>query len=305
MNTKQLKYVITLSDTGSFSVAAELLNISQPSLSQYIKKIESEVGISLFERTNSNVKATDAGKVYIETGRKILDLEHQMTNRLDDIKNFKGGSVTVGTSPFRSVTLMPSVLASFKKEYSAMYVTVREMATQELLDCAERGEFDLCVTPLPVNEDIFDYQVLWEEEFLLAVKKNSDLDLFLSSNATYAKESKHPTIDINLLSGKDFVMLTENQIMQKTLRSLSLKYNLELHSAAIVKSIEAQIEMVNHGIGAALVPDGVQKPGRINNNLSYYSFVQKLPNRKLAVIYNKNKYLSKPAKDLIKIMKTI
>ena len=62
MNTKQLKYVLVLAREGTFSRAAEALEISQPSLSQYIKKIESQLGMQLFDRTNGDVRLTDAGR---------------------------------------------------------------------------------------------------------------------------------------------------------------------------------------------------------------------------------------------------
>ncbi|MBQ9942850.1 MAG: LysR family transcriptional regulator [Clostridia bacterium] len=78
MNTKQLEYVQVLAREGSFSRAADALNISQPSLSQYIKKIETEIGLPLFDRTNGNVRLTDAGHVYLSSGKQILDLEQQM-----------------------------------------------------------------------------------------------------------------------------------------------------------------------------------------------------------------------------------
>ena len=75
MNERQFRYVVALAEKGSFSRAAEVLNVSQPSLSQYIKRIENEVGICLFERTGGNVRLTDAGSLYVETGRKILDVD--------------------------------------------------------------------------------------------------------------------------------------------------------------------------------------------------------------------------------------
>ena len=61
MNERQFRYVVALAEKGSFSRAAEVLNVSQPSLSQYIKRIENEVGMRLFERTGGNVRLTDAG----------------------------------------------------------------------------------------------------------------------------------------------------------------------------------------------------------------------------------------------------
>ena len=117
MNLKQFKYVLVLARTGSFSAAAEELNISQPSLSQYIKKIERDLGIELFDRAGGNVRLTDAGRVYIDIGRKMLDLEHRMSVALSDLSENKTGSVIVGTSPYRSASMMPTIAKRFRELY--------------------------------------------------------------------------------------------------------------------------------------------------------------------------------------------
>lgn len=305
MNLKQLKYVITLAECGSFSNAADVLNISQPSLSQYIKKIEEQINAQLFERSNGCARITDAGKVYIEIGRKIIDLDREMQSRLSDIRENKYGSVIVGTSPFRSVSLLPSVTAKFRERYKGMHIVVREMVTQELHEAAEKGEFDICITTLPVNENVFNFEIIMEEEIVLAVKKDCELDRFLSKEAITFENRTYKAIDATILDNESFVMLTENQIMQKALQNLASTCNLNLITAAVVKSLEAQIEMVGEGVGVAVVPIGIQKMRRVNNNVNYYSFIQELPRRTLAAIYLKNKYLSEPMLDLIDIMKSV
>jgi len=115
MNTKQLQYVQVLSQEGSFGRAAERLGISQPSLSQYIKKIEQQIGISLFDRTGNEVRLTDAGRIYVETGKQILDLERRMQNSFSDLGCNAAGSVIIGTSPYRSVCMMPPAVRRFQQ----------------------------------------------------------------------------------------------------------------------------------------------------------------------------------------------
>ena len=155
MNIKQLKYVLVLAREQNFSRAAEILNISQPSLSQYIKKIEMQMGAELFVRANGYVRLTDAGRVVVETSRKILDLEHRMENDLQDISEYRTGSLIVGTAPYRSAGLMPAAVRAFRETYPGIQVIVREGTTAELLEAAERGEFDLCLTTMPVDERVF------------------------------------------------------------------------------------------------------------------------------------------------------
>ncbi len=299
MNLKQMKYVLTLAKVGSFSGAAEALGISQPSLSQYIKKIEQELDVELFLRTNGNVEITDAGQVYLETCEKMLKLESDLQNRLKDVSEYRTGSITIGTSPFRCITMMPEVARKFRQVYPGMHLIIREMTTHELLDATEQGEFDLCLTNLPVDEMFFQYEILMEEEILLAVKKGSELDEKLLS----CVEKDCDVIDASLLQGQDFVMLTDHQMMQKELHNLCGRFQIDVNTAVVVKSLEAQIEMVAAGVGCAIVPMGIKKSLRMQQNIRFYSFCEDLPKRKLAVIYQKEKYLSKPMLDLIEMIK--
>ncbi len=305
MNMKQLKYVLVLAKEGSFSKAADALDITQPSLSQYIKKIEKELGVELFDRANGNVRLTSAGKVYVETGRKILDMEHQMQNRLTDISEYKEGAVVIGTTPFRSATMMPLVVAEFNKYYPGMHIVVDERGTQELQEAAERGEFDLCVLTAPVDERIFKSEQIIEEELVVAVPKGSVLAEKLRANSAEISNRKYKAVDARILDGEAFVMITDTQVMQKTLNNLCRDYNLHLNKATVVKSLEAQIEMVRQGIGAALVPTGIQKNGEVDERIQYFSLAQELPHRQVVVIYRKEQYITEVTKTLIEIMKGI
>ncbi len=300
MNLKQMKYVVTLSNMGSFSGAAEFLQISQPSLSQYIKKIEKELGVELFERANGRVRLTDAGKVYLETGQKMLDLEKDMQNRIHDVTNYKSGSIILGTSPFRCATMMPAIVKKFKEQYPGMQLVIQEMATRELQEAAEKNEFDLCLTTLPIDERIFRYEVVMEESVGVAVKKYSELDYRLSKSV-----KNGIAIDVSLMDGESFVMLPEHLSMQKELRTLCYQNHLELKTAVVVQSLVAQLEMVAAGVGCALVPMGIQKSARMQRDIRFFSFVQELPKRVLVIAHRKEKYLTEPMRELMDLFTTM
>lgn len=302
---KQLKYVLVLAREGSFSRAADILNISQPSLSQYIKKIEKDLDVDLFDRVNGNVRLTNAGEVYVETGRKILDMEHQMQTRLSDIAQHKEGSIVIGTTPFRSVTMMPLVAAEFKKHYPGVHIIVDERGTQELQEAAERGEFDLCVLTLPIDERKFISKVIMEEEIVVAVAKDNELSRKLDANSVEVANRKHKSINAKLLDGESFVMITDTQVMQKALNDLCIDTHLHLKKAAVVKSLEAQIEMVRQGIGAALVPTGIQKFGADDEGIQYFSLIQEMSSREVVVMYRREQHLNKMMRKMIEVMKAV
>ena len=301
MNTKQFQYVLELAREGSFSRAADRLNISQPSLSQYIKKVETQTGTLLFDRTGSDVRITDAGQVYVETGKKILEMERQMERKLEDLSDFRIGSIVIGVSPHRCIHLMPEVSKRFKRLYPGIHLVIEERSGASLLGDAEHAGFDLCIATLPVHEKHFTYQLMQKEELLLAVNVDSELYRRLDQKAVRDGGRSCPAVDCRDLDGEEFVMLEERQLMQRQLRELCEKNGIRLKTAIECRSIETQFAMVRAGIGAALMPSGISMFCQ-TENVAFFSFIQSVPWRDVAVIYRKGQYLSRPIRDLIEIL---
>lgn len=299
MNAKQLKYVLTLSRAGSFSKAADMLNISQPSLSQYIKKIEKEIGQELFDRANGDVQITDAGRVYIDIGRQMLDLEHQMKLQLLDITENKQGSLIIGAAPYRTAGMLPIIAKAFQERHPGMHLVVREGTTAELVEGMEHGEYDMALTLLPIDKRLFNYETVVEEELVLAVPR-----AYPQYETTCTPNRKYPAVDARVLNGQKLVMLTETQFMQKQLDNLRIDYALTVRPAAIVKSLEAQIAMVRAGVGMALMPSGIERFCNVDE-VVFYSFTQSLPKREVVVVWRKDRKLSKVAEELKSVIRSI
>lgn len=299
MNIKQFKYVLVLANEKSFGKAADALNISQPSLSQYIRKIEKQLGVELFDRTGGAVRLTDAGQVYIEIGRKILNLEHEMCQAFTDLSDSKIGSIIVGTSPYRSAGMMPEAIKKFREVYPGMQVVVEEMTTQDLLDAAAHGQFDFCLTLLPIDTRVFECEKIMEEEMVLAVPAS-----FPSLQAESMEDRKYPAIDVKQIHAHPFIMITEQQVMQQELEHLCADYKVKLQRIAVVKSLEAQIAMVRAGLGMAFVPCGIERfcsAGEVR----FYSFQQPLPRREVVLAWRKETKQSQVCRAFSEIMKSI
>lgn len=293
MNAKQFKYVLTLADEHTFSAAAEKLNITQPSLSQYIKKIEKQVGMELFDRSGGDVRLTDAGRAYIDIGRKVLDLEHQLEEQLTDLSAYKSGTITIGISAHRSVALMPPVVKAFKALYPGITLQIVEKKRHELIEAAEHGEFDLVVTTLPVDETLFNSELLFVEENVIAALSP------LPGQDVHGR--KFPAIDASALNNLSFVMLNEDHLMQRELEELIRIHNLKLHKEVACTSLEALVEMVKEGLGAAFIPACLAK----DPSLHYYSIKETVPKREIVLMYRKEQYLSKAVLNLKELMHTL
>lgn len=300
MNAKQFKYVLVLAHEGSFSKAADALNITQPSLSQYIKKIEKEIGQPLFDRTNEDVRITDVGRVYIEAARKILDIEHQMENSFTDLSSFKTGSLIIGAAPYRAASMMPVIASSFQKRHPGMHLIIREGTTAELVEGMEHGEYDLALTLLPIDKRIFSYEKVVEEELILAVPAS-----YPTFSTADIKLRKYPAVEARVLDNQSLVMLTDTQFMQKQLENLCIDKRITVHPAAIVKSLEAQIEFVKAGVGMALMPSGIERFCMDYSTVIFYSFTDPLPKREVVVMWRKDRKLSRVAEELKEVIHSI
>lgn len=280
MNSKQYLHILTLAREKSFSKAAEVLNITQPTLSQSVKRIEDEVGVPLFDRTGGVIRITDAGRVVTKTARSVIDLEHQLHLQLVDLADHKTGSITIGTSPYQAAIMLPRITRKFHSRYPDMSLIVREETTVELVDSLLNGECDLAISLLPVDSKKLEYETIAEEETLLAVPGS-----FETLPTVHMQNRKYPAVDVSLLDERRFVTLTNTQVMQKHFEDIVSECGISIHVATVVKSLVAQIAMVEAEVGMALVPSGIErfvKPGTV----SFYSIAQDTPRRDIALIWD-------------------
>lgn len=303
MNMKQLKYVLVLAECGSFSRAADTLGISQPSLSQYIKKIEQQLGTELFIRANGDVRLTDAGQVYLDAGKNILALEHQMENKLTDIAVFKSGTISIGISPYRSVHFMPKVLAEFDKKYPGIKLIVVEKSGSNLLESATRGSFDICVIALPVDTRIFDYEIIQKEELVIAVQNSTPLCRLLCKNSESNPSRKFPAVDITLVNGYDFAELRETMLVRSVTDRILDMYNVSVNKKIELSSNEALLSIVKSGVCASFIPSGLADCS--SEEISFFSIRQEFDFRNIALIWRKDQYLSEPIRELIATFKAL
>ena len=285
MNMKQLKYIQVLASVGSFSKASNLLNIKQPSLSQYIKKAESDAGAVLFDRAGGNVTLTDAGRAYIEIGRQMLELEHQLESRLYDIAAYKSGTVSIGISAHRSVALMPRIVKQFKEMYPGIVLHIEERKRFEILEAAEHGEFDLCLTTLPVESQFLSYETAFTEENVLSVPSDVELKSVKATNRRF------PAVSASLLNNADFAVLNDEHPMQSELNRLCENNHIRITPTVVCTSLEALVEMVKEGMGYAFIPSCIATAA---TGLKFYSIIEETRQREIVFVYRKDQYLSEP-----------
>lgn len=118
---QEYEYVYQVYKEKSFSKAAKNLFISQPALSATIKKIETKLGVQLFERTTTSVTLTEAGEAYIDTARKIMELESDLAVYLEDLSNLNTGRLVLAGTAFFLLLCDPTGGVDIPEEISGSY----------------------------------------------------------------------------------------------------------------------------------------------------------------------------------------
>lgn len=174
LERREYEYIRKIAETGSFIAAAEKLYITQPSLSQFIRRIERHVGAELFDRSHQPVTLTEAGRIYLDIEGQIQDLCKVREQRIQDLGQTVGGTVRIGSSNYRSSTILARAIPIINERYPHIDICLEEGTTRELEDFAIQGKTDFSIVVKPTGHRDLDYIELFREELLLAVSPDGN-----------------------------------------------------------------------------------------------------------------------------------
>lgn len=295
MNTRQLQYVLTLAEEKSFSEAANKLLISQPSLSQYIQKLEKEIGTELFERTVP-LKLTYAGETYVEAAKKIVLLEDEMMEKITDISGGTRGKLYIGVSFLNSTTFIPQIVKLYQDCYPDVEIIICEDTEPNLKLRADAGELDLIFSTSKFDNLQYVEEEMCKEEFLLAVPKK------MCSGSRESKPDNLEAIKIQTVKDLPFIMLMANTYIYEIVEKIYQKAGVKPRCAVACTSVTAAYGMVKAGVGLTLIPYSMYKNDYCSN-VNYFQIEDNEYKRMVGLYYHKNRYISNIMTEFIKATK--
>ena len=158
MELRHLRYFAAVASHGSFSRAAEILNITQPPLSRQVRDLEDELGVPLLVRGTNSVKLTEAGELFYEEAREVI-------SRADDaIRRVRGEMgkeiLRVGYAPSMTAGIMAAALAKFQGAAPRVRIELADLSSREINEAASSGRLDLVVSPaVSVTKGIAGFQL--------------------------------------------------------------------------------------------------------------------------------------------------
>jgi LysR family transcriptional regulator, hydrogen peroxide-inducible genes activator len=244
MNLRDLKYIIAVAETRHFGRAAERCFVTQPTLSGQIKKLEDELGVAIFERTNRSVDITPVGKEIVVHARQIMEQASVIQQLARAHQDPLAGPLYIGAIPTLSPYLMPLILVPLKKQYPQMKLVLTEELTDSLLERLHNHQIDAALLATPAADQDLDTLPLFTEPFWIAHSR---------THPFYTKDK----ITLRDLDNENLLLLAEGHCLaQQAMDVCHIKERQSQGEMADLRasSLETLLQLVGADFGVTLVP---------------------------------------------------
>ena len=241
MEIHQLRYFCAVARTGSFTKAAELEQIAQPSLSQQIQKLETGLGAPLFDRRGRAVRLTQCGELLLPQAQAVLRQLTDAKASVQELATGVRGRLTVGSIP----TIMPYWLAPRVREFSMRYPDVElrlvENITRRLVEGLQSGRIDVAVLALPVQAPDLVCAVLFKDPIRLALPPDHDLCV-------------RPEVSLAAVKSERLLILREGHCFRENALTACRRARFEPSAVFESDQLASVYALVEAGFGVSLVP---------------------------------------------------
>ena len=294
---KENDYILAVYEEKSFSKAAKRLYLSQPALSMAVKRIEQELGITIFDRSSLYLRPTDEGRIYIEALEEIRAVEKNMRSRLSDISSLLAGKITVSGENFVASFIIPEILTEFMQRYPGIGVELVESNSPELRKQLLSERIDLLVAH-DFDPEYYTAEELFEENVLLAVPKDRPLNREFSDYAITEEEIvaggvlTHGAVALSVFRDEDFLMLKPGNDLHWRGNELCADFGFSPTIKIELDQLITSFNLTRAGLGLSFVTDILVQKTRVDDCL-YYRIEHPIARRKMSIGYKKNRYLTR------------
>lgn len=287
MDLNQLEVLAAVAREKSFSRAAEVLERTQPAVSQAIRRLESEVGETLFDRSSKDGTLTYAGEILLDYARQMLNLRQTANAAIREMRNLHTGKVTISANEHTVFYLLP-LIAEFRKRHPMIKIEVQRGVASRIPKQITAREVELGVISFKPNDDSLKSISVMNDQLLLIVAPGHRL-------------AGKKSVSVKDLAGETFIAHNAPSPYRKKVIETFEKFNTELNISVELPSLEAIKRLVVTGIGIALVPRLSATDEVATGKLHGLSVTEMKLERKLNIIYRKNSVLSHAAQEFLKV----
>jgi LysR family transcriptional regulator, hydrogen peroxide-inducible genes activator len=241
MTLQDLRYVVALADHGHFGRAAAACDIGQSTLSTQIKKLEMQLGVTLFERTTKSVSVTVVGSEIVSRARQVLADVEAIISVGQRVSGPLVGGFSLGVIPTLGPYLLPWLIPALKRDYPELRLVVREDLTTSLLERLGSHRLDAALVALPVPDDRLETLPLFDEPFWFAEPKGCNP----TATEVMAEDD---------LRGQRLLLLTEGHCLREQALAICKTGDRDVEGDFRATSLQTILQMVATGLGSTLLP---------------------------------------------------
>lgn len=272
IDLRHLRYFLVVAEELHFSRAAERLDIAQPPLSQMIRRLEHELGVSLFHRTKRQVALTDAGAVFREEAKRTLAQAERAIRCVRRANRGELGRLTVGFIGSAAYSVLPSVVRRFRERYPDVDLTLQELSTIQQVRALRDGQLQVGFLRPFGQEPTLRCKVILQEPLVIALPERHRL-------------SPQAKIPMKTLADEPFILFPRALApeLYDQVIGLCQRARFSPHVVQEAMQLPTIVSLVAAGIGVAVIPASLRNLGR--TGVSYRAIREPTPKAELVVAW--------------------
>lgn len=288
MDIRRIPYVLSIIESGgNLTKAAERMHISQPALSQILRRIEDEFGVLIFDRRKTPMTLTKSGESFVRTAQAIHRLGEAMCLEFRDERELNKGELHIGVTNFRATYVLPGILARLRRLHPGIDIVVHEASNSELLRFMEEFRTDITIGNIrrdDYHEQWYMTEILSDEELVLAVPPGHCL--------AAVNEIETP----RLLAGEVVIIPPKSEYMREIIDEYFKEERFAPERVIETSNAEFSTRMISEGMCVAIVSDWII--GRENTAAcpAYVRFKNAPMRIRTTISYPKEPYASAAAR---------
>lgn len=246
---RQIYYVIEVAKWNSFTKAAEVINITQPSLSQQISKLEKEYNIKIFDRTTRFVVPTDLGERFIEDAKLLINAVEGFNNKVMTRQHQINGTFRIGVERVIGYLNLYSLISAFQEKFPDVVITIIEGDTKNLILDMVNSVIDAAIYTQPIENErnsLVDDETLTEDEMVLIVSKKHRLAQKKFINMTDLREER-------------IILPDKNTGASSIIFDIFNRANIKPNKVGECSQVNIVLELVQNQVGVTFFSSAVAK----------------------------------------------
>ena len=301
----EMVYVYEVYRHRSFTRAAQALYISQPSLSQMIRKAEVRIGSPIFDRSTSPIGLTETGRAYIRAAEQVLQIEADFKQYLDDAERCVTGVLTLGGTTLFTSYVLPPLLSAFSDRYPGVELRLHEAHTAQLMEQLQEGRLDFAIDNSAFDPAIYESHLYQKEQVILAVPRALPVNGRAARFRMTARELSRkdaPRVPLDLFADTPLLLLKEGNDTRRRAELLCAKAGFAPKIRLQLDQQLAAYNLAGYGLGAAFISDTLALSAPPDERLYFYRLDSSDVDRNISLFHKRTRVLSAPMHALLEVM---